>query len=64
MNKPEFDDISYWYKKSQHLEALLEDCHKILNDDRSIVTVCFELVAYKNMIDGGTDYELNTSDSA
>jgi hypothetical protein len=51
MNKPEFDDISYWYKKSQHL-------------DRSIVTVCYELVAYKNMIDGGTDYELNTSDSA
>ena len=57
MNKPAFDDINYWHKKAEHLEDLLKDCHEILNDNRNIITICRELSAYKDMIDGGTNYE-------
>lgn len=53
MNKPEFNDISYWYQKAQSLDAVLEECHEILDDNRNIITICHELVAYKNLVDGG-----------
>ena len=51
MNKPEFDDIGYWYQKAQNLDALLKECHEILNDNRNIITICYELAAYKDMSD-------------
>ena len=57
MDQPEFNDINYWYKKAQHLDDLLEECHEILNDNRSITTICYEMKAYKDIIDGGTNYE-------
>ena len=57
MNKPEFDDIGYWYQKAQNLDALLKECHEILNDNRNIITICYELAAYKDIVDGGTNYE-------
>ena len=53
MNKPEFNDIGYWYQKAQGLDALLKECHEILGDNRNITTICHELVAYKNLVDGG-----------
>jgi|TARA_R100000306_G_C4316862_1_gene113097 hypothetical protein len=57
MNKPAFDDISYWHQKAEHLDALLKECHEVLNDNRSILTICYEVAAYKDMVDGGTNYE-------
>ena len=59
MNKPEFNDISYWYQKAQSLDAVLEECHEILGDNRNIITICRELVAYKNLADSGNKYAVS-----
>ena len=53
VKEPEFNDIGYWYQKAQNLESLLDDCHEILGDNRSILTICNELRYYKNLVEGG-----------
>lgn len=57
MTGPAFDEITYWYKKSQSLDAILKECHEILDDNRSIITICYEMKAYKQLVDGGNFHE-------
>ena len=65
MNNPEFNDIGYWHQKAQNLESLLDDCHEMLGDNRSILTICNELKYYKNLVEGGRfATELSPHDNA
>tara|TARA_B100000745_G_scaffold257881_1_gene180958 strand:- start:448 stop:624 length:177 start_codon:yes stop_codon:yes gene_type:complete len=57
MTKPIFNDIEYWYQKSQNLDSILKECHEILDDNRNIITICYEMKAYKELVEGGDFHE-------